>query len=509
MRESLDDRIRRWAAVRPTATALVDGRGSLSYRALAEALERTARDLDVPRVPGRAAPRWGVSTGNTVTDVVLVLSLARAGLSPVLLDPRSTPAEITATTRLARLSGVLDTRSTPTDITTTTRPARLSGVPDPRSTPTDITTTTRPARLSGVLDRAAASSGPRPSSAPRPSAPRPAAPFGLVTSGTNGLPKVVRRDWASTVAVCASFADTAGYRPEDVVLCTTPLHHSYAFGIALVAGLLSGATVALAPAPPAPAELARWIGELRPTVIQSVPFLYRVLLPHLPSAGHTTRMCVSAGERLDAATADAWREASGTGLSNHYGATENAVITLADAGDVESVGRPVPGVRVRIGRPGSAGKSTEGEVWVRGPGRHSGYWGQGALTRETFTGGWQRTGDWGRLLPDGRLVLTGRLSQRVSVAGRKVDPVEVDAVLRAHPRVRDCLVTGPPTGSAETGFFAFVAASGVGELELRRYLAARLSAYKVPTRLVIRPELPRTGTNKVHTARLWRELETP
>ncbi|MEU3296973.1 class I adenylate-forming enzyme family protein [Streptomyces longwoodensis] len=464
MSESLHARIHQWAQLRPTATALVDGHGSFSYRALAEAVERTAHGLDVPPVPGRVAPRWGVLMGNTVADVVLVLALARAGLAPVLLDPRSTPDEIASTTRLARLSGVLN-------------PAAASAG-------------------SALLH-----------AGPLPAAGR-VAPFGLVTSGTNGLPKVVRRDWASTLTVCASFADTAGYRPNDVVMCTTPLHHSYAFGIALVSGLLSGATVALTPTPPSPADLANWIGELRPTVIQSVPFLYRVLVPRLPSAGHTARLCVSAGERLDATTAEAWREASGTSLSNHYGATENAVITLADPGDVESVGRTVPGVRVQIGHPGNTERPTEGEVWVRGPGRHSRYWGQSALTRETFTGGWQRTGDWGTLLPDGRLVLTGRLNQRLSVAGRKVDPVEVEAVLRSHPQVQDCLVTGPPAGSAESGFFAFVAATGVGELELRRYLAARLSAYKVPTRLVLRSELPRTGTNKVHTARLWRELMT-
>ncbi|MFI6638928.1 class I adenylate-forming enzyme family protein [Streptomyces sp. NPDC050504] len=339
------------------------------------------------------------------------------------------------------------------------------------------------------------------------------APYlGLVTSGTGGLPKVARKHWGATLANAERFAALAGYRGEDRILCTTPLHHAYAFGVAVLPALLTGATLVFAPHPAAPTTLARAVRESRATVVQSVPFLYRALLdcgePLAPSA---LRVCVSAGEPLPAELADAWLTAVGTPLRDQYGSTEFGQIGYA----ADAPGGPlrlVPGVEARLRGPDGSwiaapGPGTTGELYLRQDGTEPvAYWGLPELGGASHVDGWFRTGDAGRIPAPGLVVVEGRTTRRISVAGRKVDPDEVERALKAAPGVRDCRVAAPPEGSAGHGdrFVAFVAVDpGVTEVAVRRHLARTLSSYKVPTRFHLHDALPRTGTGKVHMARLW------
>ncbi|MBU3867671.1 acyl--CoA ligase [Streptomyces sp. 4503] len=339
------------------------------------------------------------------------------------------------------------------------------------------------------------------------------APYlGLVTSGTGGLPKVVRKHWGATLANAEHFAGLAGYRGDDRILCTTPLHHAYAFGVAVLPALITGATLVFAPHPAAPATLARAVRDSRATVVQSVPFLYRALLdcgePPVPSA---LRVCVSAGEPLSAELTDAWDAAVGVPLRDQYGATEFGQIGYT----ADTPGGPlrlVPGIEARLRAPEGSwitapGHDTTGELYLRQPAAGPvTYWGLPELGETSHTDGWFRTGDTGRLPAPGQVVVEGRTTRRISVAGRKVDPDEVERMLLATPGVRDCRVAAPPEGSTGHGdrFVAFVAVDpGVTEASVRRHLARALSSYKVPTRFHLHDALPRTGTGKVHMARLW------
>ncbi|MEU4656059.1 class I adenylate-forming enzyme family protein [Streptomyces sp. NPDC023723] len=342
----------------------------------------------------------------------------------------------------------------------------------------------------------------------------PAAYLDLVTSGTGGLPKVVRKDWRVTVANAAAFVALAGYRGADRILCTTPLHHAYALGVAVLPALLTGAALHLAPHPAAPATLGRLIRDGGITVVQSVPFLYRaVLASDVPLAPNALRLCVSAGEPLSAATADAWRDATGVAPRDQYGSTEFGQIGYA----ADAPGGPLrllPGVTARLRAPDGGwltapGPDDLGELHLRQEGAMPVvYRGLPGLSAASHHDGWFRTGDTGRLPAPGQLTVTGRVTRRISVAGRKVDPREVERAVLAVPGVRECWVAAPPEDAGGPGdrFAAFVAAdAGVTEIAVRRQVARVLSAYKVPTRFHLRAALPRTGTGKVHTARLWQE----
>src|SRR5439155_26711410 len=121
-----------------------------------------------------------------------------------------------------------------------------------------------------------------------------------------------------------------------------------------------------------------------------------------------------------------------------YGLTEASFSTI-DAPPVApalgSVGRPVPGVDVRLG--------DDGEVQVRGPHVTAGYVDDPAATAAAFTAdGWLRTGDVGRLDDDGRLTIVDRTKDLIIRGGNNVYPSEVEAALAAHPAVADVALIG-------------------------------------------------------------------
>ncbi|MFF4097145.1 class I adenylate-forming enzyme family protein [Streptomyces sp. NPDC001834] len=458
------------AAATPARPA-VEYRGTtVTWTELADRVRRARARL---RRDGQApGARLGILARNDPDTLVALLAATAEGREAVVYDGRATAAERDQVAALAGLAGW--------------------------HTPS-------------AADHA---DGPVGAEAPAPGGFAPALHLGLVTSGTGGLPKVVRKRWHTTLANAADFAALAGYREGDRVLCTTPVHHAYAFGVAVLPALVTGCTLVLAPHPASPMALARLLRDSRATVVQSVPFLYRAVLdsgePPAPSA---LRICVSAGEPLSPALAEDWHTATGVPLRDQYGSTEFGQIAYT-TGVPGGPLRLLPGVTARLRAAdgtwlAAPGADVSGELHLRQAGAGPvTYWGLPELTAASRADGWFRTGDTGRLPSPGYVVVEGRTTRRISVAGRKVDPDEVQRAVLRVPGVRECWVAAPPEGSAGHGdrFAAFVAVEeGVTESGLRRHVARFLSSYKVPTRFHLREALPRTGTGKVHAARLWQE----
>lgn len=452
------------AARDPDGAAIEHNGVRIGHRELHAQVAATAERLKVAPPAG-----WvGVLAGNDPDTVVAVLGLLAAGTTFVLLDARATDYE----------------RATV---------ASAAGI--------------------GAWYPAAAVLGGLPAHAPSSAGADPdgESSFALVTSGTGGLPKVVRKRWAATLANSAAFAQMAGYCDVDRILCTTPLHHAFAFGVALLPAALTGATLVLAPHPVAPSRLAGVLAESGATVVQAVPFLYRAMLTAgLPRYSPDLRICVSAGEPLPGELARQWYDATGIEMRDQYGATEFGQIAYAVAG-MRGQLRLVPGVQARVrddkGRWLDDGGF--GELFLRQDGASVQYLGAPGTTPSDEVDGWFRSGDVGRLTGPRELVLEGRTGRRIILGGRKVDPDEVEAVVGSHPGVRECRVAAPPEGTPGRGdrFVAFVEARpGVTETDLRRYVAGLLSPYKIPTRFYLAHRFPRTGSGKIHMARLWKEV---
>jgi acyl-CoA synthetase (AMP-forming)/AMP-acid ligase II len=183
--------------------------------------------------------------------------------------------------------------------------------------------------------------------------------------------------------------------------------------------------------------------------------------------------------------------------------------TDPEAGDDEalhSVGRPRPGVEVRVDPLTSV-------LELRSPAMMAGYWRDPARTADTFTAdGWLRTGDLAVIDGGGLVRLRGRATDMYIRGGYNVHPAEVEGVLLEHPGVAQVAVIARPDDvMGEIGVAVVVPAEPADPPsldELRTFAAARLASYKLPEALVVRDELPLTTMDKLDRRRLAADVAT-
>ena len=150
-----------------------------------------------------------------------------------------------------------------------------------------------------------------------------------------------------------------------------------------------------------------------------------------------------------------------------------------------------------------------GEVAVKGGAVIEGYENNPEANQTAFTSGWFRTGDEGYLDADGYLFLTGRLKEQINRGGEKISPLEVDEILLSHPLVSEAVTFAAPHDKlGEEPAAAVVASEGaeLSERELRKFLAERLAAFKVPRKIVFLKSLPKGPTGKLQRIGLAERL---
>ena len=313
------------------------------------------------------------------------------------------------------------------------------------------------------------------------------------SSGSTGRPKRLARTHGQLWAESSSYTFL---RPDDRIFCAIPLFHTYGMGCCLIAALRHGATLVFLDEPhPFVMRRGRALELLereRVTVFPGVPLQFRLLADAPATADLSAlRLCFSAGTALPAEASEAFAARFGIPVRQLYGCTEAGTLTVdLDPEPVPgSVGTPVGQVAVRI---------EDGEIAVRSPAMTHGYSGLDELNRRVFRDGWFLTGDLGRLDEAGRLFVTGRKKILIEVAGHKVDPIEVEDVVLAHPRVREAVVVGVANGSGEETVKAVVVpGDGCGERDVIEFCGARLANFKVPQVVEFRDEIPRSPLGKV------------
>ncbi|MFD3459586.1 class I adenylate-forming enzyme family protein [Nocardia fluminea] len=325
----------------------------------------------------------------------------------------------------------------------------------------------------------------------------------VFSSGTTGLPKAVRHTHASFAAAVEHWRVALGFTADDRIQIVTPPSHILGL-LNIVLALRSGAwmrlhrrfdldrmlhhieadriTVEMAVAPIALAIASH--PELESYDLSSLRYIMWGATPVTPSVAET----------VTRRTGVAWVPA--------YGASELPVIACnpLDGARLDSVGRPVAGVEVRVvstitGEEVDIGET--GEIHARSASSMAGYL-PGDATAAAYVDGWYRTGDVGYLDDDGWLRLTDRLKEMIKVRGFQVAPAEVEAVLHGHPAVADCAVFGVPDPADGEAIVAAVATAGsVDADELIALVGTRLASYKRPRRVVFVPEIPRLPSGKV------------
>lgn len=286
--------------------------------------------------------------------------------------------------------------------------------------------------------------------------------FGLVvhTSGTTGVPQPIALSLSQIQA--SSDAVTSVIEPGRW-LCPLPLSHIGGLMV-LLRAWLTRTTAVIGPADTreitvaslVPTQLARLIDRPPPPTLQCVM---------LGGAPADPTLLVRARE-------------AGWPVRPSYGLTQAcSAVALADVGDTESSGRPLPGVDISL--------AEDGEIVVAGP---------------SVVGGTHATGDLGAWLDD-RLVVRGRKVDTIVSGGENVMPQEVEAVLLAHPAVVEAAVVGRPSAEWGQAVTAFVVLRADAP-DLRAFARERLAPFKVPKTIENVDALPRNAAGKV----LRREL---
>ncbi|MFF9063513.1 class I adenylate-forming enzyme family protein [Streptomyces sp. NPDC014882] len=331
-----------------------------------------------------------------------------------------------------------------------------------------------------------------------------------ITSGTTGYPQVALRSAAALLAEAEHYRTALGLGPESRLLCPVPLQHAYGFGLCALAATLAGAPVRCT-TPDKPRLLLRELAAGDVTLFVGVPPMLRLLAKAARTRPHDGPAIgfLSAGMALDAHTAELVATRLGGHVGQVYGTTETGPICVSRPAPwrpgVSGPGAPLPGVRVELspvpgtgggaGAGGGAGDAVTGLVTVRSPSMMLGYAEGGAVDATPLRDGFT-TGDLARW--EGRdLVLAGRLSTSINVAGAKVSPEEIEAVLLAFPDVATCLVSGVDDPVLGQRISATVTPDTVDLDKLERFCRERLSPSWVPHAFASRAELPTTETGKV------------
>jgi len=213
------------------------------------------------------------------------------------------------------------------------------------------------------------------------------------------------------------------------------------------------------------------------------------------------------GSPLDMSLKEAVEQRFGVPLHNGYGLTESSPTvsqTRIDAPRRDtSVGRPIPGLELRLldsSRQNAVPRGEVGELWVRGPNVMKGYYRAAAQTAQVLsTDGWLNTGDLAREDDDGALFIVGRSKELIIRSGFNVYPPEVEAVLNAYPGVVLSAVVGRTVpGNEEVVAFVQVADAERFDLAaLQTHLAQHLSPYKRPSHVQVLSALPCAPSGKV------------
>jgi 2-aminobenzoate-CoA ligase len=334
------------------------------------------------------------------------------------------------------------------------------------------------------------------------------------TSGTTGEPKGTMHFQRDMLASCDSYSKYV-LRPDrdDRFIGSAPLAFTFGLGGHVLFPFRVGATtIQLEKAPPE--ELLPAIAKFGATICFTAPTAYRAMMAKLP--GHdisSLRKCVSAGEALPKATFEAWHKATGLKILDGIGATEMMHIFIgAPEGDVRagSTGKAVPGYEAKViddeGREVAPG--TVGYLAVRGP-TGCRYLADARQTRYVQNG-WNVTGDTYLMDADGYFWYQARSDDMIISAGYNIAGPEVEAALLAHAAVAECGVVG--VADEERGqivkAYVVLRAGHNGDAAMTRtlqdFVKATVAPYKYPRAIEYVGELPKTQTGKLQRYALRR-----
>ncbi|KAG0453062.1 hypothetical protein HPP92_025726 [Vanilla planifolia] len=334
----------------------------------------------------------------------------------------------------------------------------------------------------------------------------------LHTSGTTSRPKGVPLTQLNLASSVSNIRTVYRLTSKDSTLIVLPLFHVHGLLAALLTSLSAGASVAL-PASGRFSASTFWSDMLAvgATWYTAVPTVHQILLERHLSAPEAVyprlRFIRSCSASLAPAVLARLEEAFQAPVLEAYAMTEASHLMATNPPPEDgphkagSVGRPVGQEMAVLDETGAIRPpGVPGEVCIRGQNVTKGYKNNPAANETAFQFGWFHTGDVGFVDEDGYLHLVGRIKELINRGGEKISPIEVDAVLLAHPNVAQAVAFGVPDDKyGEEINCAVITKDGseIDVMDIERYCKKNLAAFKVPKRIFVTNSLPKTATGKI------------
>ncbi|OJJ44750.1 hypothetical protein ASPZODRAFT_71435 [Penicilliopsis zonata CBS 506.65] len=330
----------------------------------------------------------------------------------------------------------------------------------------------------------------------------------LHTSGTTGRPKAVPLSHRNLTTTMRNIQDTYKLGPEDRTYLVMPLFHVHGLLAAFLAPLSSGGSVIVPPKFSASQFWTDFIAH-KANWYTAVPTIHQILLKSpLPNPIPKIRFIRSCSSPLSPKTFQDLETTFNAPVLEAYAMTEAAH---------QMTSNPLPpGKR----QPGSVGlgqgvevkildqdgnevpQGQEAEICVRGQNVTKGYLNNPSANASSFTkDGFFRTGDQGKKDPDGYVIITGRIKELINKGGEKISPIELDNTLLHHPKVGEavCFAIPDPGHYGEDIGAAVVPKPNekVSEAEIKAFVAEKLAKFKIPKKVWIVSQIPKTATGKI------------
>jgi len=472
--DTLSHSARQW----PERTAIIDAAGAQDYRSLWREVE--ALRLQLSRLDVRPGQGVGVRARNGRAFVIAALAALGCGAVVMPIHHQMKPAELADMLARAPLCVILSEANAPAPSGETACQLKL---------------------LDSTALRFTRMAGPQ-----LPLAPGiEDAAFVRFTSGTTGTSKGVALTHRGVLERTRVANTGLRLTCEDRVLWVLPM--AYHFYVSILLYLEAGATVIVSADYLAESILDAAITH-KATFLYVTPMHVRMLTgePSKRALPPSLTRVMSVSSRLHPQAARDFQARYGVPVSQGYGIIEVGlpIMNIAEAAEhPEAIGRPLHGFEAAIFNEAlqPLPHSETGQLALRGPGMFAGYLSPPRRRDEVLRDGWFLTGDLGHWDSGGRIVLDGRTSSVIHVAGLKVFPEEVAAVLDQHPAVlRSRVTTRPHPQTGEVVHADVQLRRGVPAATREQILAfcrQRLSNYKVPSSLELVTELNLTSSGKV------------
>lgn len=342
----------------------------------------------------------------------------------------------------------------------------------------------------------------------------------LHTSGTTSRPKIVALTQRNLCSSTLNHSVALALTDQDRCLNMMPLFHIHGLVSVVLTSLMNGGSVVCTSGFDAP-KFFDWLDEFKPTWFTAAPALYQALLAyastnHKTIAHHSLRFLRSAAAPLPPRVLEELERLFRVPVIESYGMTEAAA---------QITSNPLPPRQRKVGSVGIASgpeaaimdedrnllaPGQTGEIVIRGSSVMAGYENNAAANSSSFANGWFRTGDQGLMDSHGYFFITGRIKEIINRGGEKISPREVDRALLEHPGIAEVATFAVSHARLGEDIVAAVVLrenASSNEKEIRDFASTRLSQQKVPSRILIVDQIPKSPTGKLQRGRLAEALE--